>query len=43
MLPSHEALIDRLGTELVPVRRLLPPGLRTVGWLWRWRRSPPYC
>jgi hypothetical protein len=32
-LPSHEALIDRLGTELVPVRRLLPPGLRTVGWL----------
>ncbi|MFC5525097.1 NrsF family protein [Rhodanobacter ginsengisoli] len=32
-LPSHEALIDRLGTELVPVRRLLPPGLRAVGWL----------
>lgn len=31
--PSHQALIDRLGTELVPVRRLLPPGLRTVGWL----------
>lgn len=30
---SHEALIDRLGTELVPVRRLLPPWLRTVGWL----------
>lgn len=30
---SHEALIDRLGTELVPVRRLLPPGLRTAGWL----------
>lgn len=29
----HEALIDRLGTELVPVRRLLPPWLRTVGWL----------
>lgn len=32
-LPSHEALIDQLGTELVPVRRLLPPWLRTVGWL----------
>lgn len=31
--PSHEALIDRLGTELVPVRRLLPPVLRTAGWL----------
>ncbi len=31
--PSHEALIDRLGTNLVPVRRLLPPWLRTVGWL----------
>ncbi len=30
---SHQALIDRLGTELVPVRRLLPPGLRTAGWL----------
>jgi len=30
---SHAALIDRLGTELVPVRRLLPPWLRTVGWL----------
>lgn len=30
---SHDALIDRLGTELVPVRRLLPPWLRTVGWL----------
>ncbi len=30
---SHEALIDRLGTGLVPVRRLLPPWLRTVGWL----------
>ncbi len=29
---SHEALIDRLGTDLVPVRRLLPPWLRTVGW-----------
>ncbi|MDQ6648048.1 MAG: DUF1109 domain-containing protein [Pseudomonadota bacterium] len=31
--PSHEALIDRLGTELVPVRRLLPPGWRAAGWL----------
>ena len=31
--PSQQALIDRLGTELVPVRRLLPPGLRTTGWL----------
>src|SRR5690242_11451634 len=30
---SHQALIDRLGTDLVPVRRLLPPGLRTAGWL----------
>jgi hypothetical protein len=30
-LRSHEALIDRLGTDLVPVRRLLPPWLRTVG------------
>ncbi|WP_426700307.1 NrsF family protein [Rhodanobacter sp. Col0626] len=29
----YDALIDRLGTELVPVRRLLPPWLRTVGWL----------
>lgn len=29
----HEALIDRLGTELMPVRRLLPPWLRTIGWL----------
>jgi hypothetical protein len=29
----HEALIDRLGTELVPVRRLSPPWLRTAGWM----------
>ncbi|OOG61290.1 hypothetical protein B0E46_14940 [Rhodanobacter sp. B04] len=29
----YEALIDRLGTELVPVRRLLPPWLRTAGWM----------
>lgn len=30
---SHAALIDRLGTELVPVRRLPPPALRALGWL----------
>ncbi len=30
---SVEALIDRLGTGLVPVRRLLPAWLRTAGWL----------
>lgn len=30
---SYQTLIDRLGTELVPVRRLLPPGLRAGGWL----------
>jgi len=30
---SHQALIDRLGTELVPVRRLLPPWMRAAGWL----------
>ncbi|TAM63486.1 MAG: DUF1109 domain-containing protein [Rhodanobacter sp.] len=29
----HEVLIDRLGTELVPVRRLPPPWRRTAGWL----------
>ena len=29
----HAALIDRLGTELVPVRRLPPPALRALGWL----------
>jgi hypothetical protein len=29
----HEALIDRLGTELVPVRRLPPPWLRATAWL----------
>ncbi|WP_426689501.1 NrsF family protein [Rhodanobacter ginsengiterrae] len=32
-LRPHEALIDLLGTELVPVQRLLPPWLRTAGWL----------
>jgi hypothetical protein len=31
--PRHEALIDALGAELTPVRRLLPPWLRTFGWL----------
>jgi hypothetical protein len=30
---QHEALIDALGAELTPVRRLLPPWLRTLGWL----------
>jgi hypothetical protein len=30
---SHAALIGQLGTGLVPVRRLLPPWLRAVGWL----------
>lgn len=29
----HAALIDQLGTELVPVRRLSPPLLRALGWL----------
>ena len=29
----HEALIDARGAELTPVRRLLPPWLRTLGWL----------
>jgi hypothetical protein len=32
-LPSHVALIDRLGTALVPVRRLWAPWLRATGWL----------
>lgn len=31
--PSQRVLINRLGTELVPVRRLLPPGMRTASWL----------
>ncbi len=30
---SHAALIDRLGTGLVPVRRLPSPALRALGWL----------
>ena len=29
----HEALIDALGAKLTPVRRLLPPWLRALGWL----------
>ncbi|HEY8586031.1 MAG TPA: NrsF family protein [Rhodanobacter sp.] len=32
-LPSNEALIGRLATGLVPVRRLLPPWLRAASWL----------
>lgn len=31
--PRHQALIDTLGAELTPVRRLLPPWLRTLAWL----------
>jgi hypothetical protein len=31
--PRHQVLIDTLGAELTPVRRLLPPWLRTLGWL----------
>lgn len=30
---NHHALIDALGAELVPVRRLLPPWRRAAGWL----------
>ena len=30
---QHEALIDALGAELTPVRRLLPPWRRALGWL----------
>ena len=30
---SYESLIGRLSMELVPVRRLPPPSLRTLGWL----------
>lgn len=29
----HEALIEALGAELAPVRRLLPPWRRALGWL----------
>ena len=29
----YDALIDALGAELTPVRRLLPPWVRTLGWL----------
>jgi hypothetical protein len=31
--PRHETLIHALGAGLVPVRRLPPPWLRTLGWL----------
>jgi hypothetical protein len=31
--PRHQSLIDTLGAELTPVRRLPPPWLRTLGWL----------
>jgi hypothetical protein len=31
--PRHQALIDALGAELTPVRRLLPPWRRALGWL----------
>ncbi|MGH8599172.1 MAG: NrsF family protein [Burkholderiales bacterium] len=31
--PRHQALIDTLGAELTPVRRLLPPWLRMLAWL----------
>ena len=31
--PRHQALIDALGAELTPVRRLLPPWQRALGWL----------
>lgn len=30
---SHRALIERLGTALVPVQRLSPPWQRAAGWL----------
>jgi hypothetical protein len=33
MSDSYDSLIHSLGAELVPVRRLLPPWLRTLGWL----------
>ncbi|WP_266157935.1 NrsF family protein [Dyella silvatica] len=32
-LSRHDSLINTLGAELVPVRRLLPPWRRTLGWL----------
>jgi hypothetical protein len=31
--PRYEALIDALGAELTPVRRLPPPWRRALGWL----------
>ena len=30
---SHQALIDQLGAELAPVRRLSPPWMRAAAWL----------
>jgi len=30
---NHHALIDALGAELAPVRRLPPPWRRAAGWL----------
>ena len=30
---SHQVLIDQLGAELAPVRRLSPPWMRAAGWL----------
>ncbi|MFC5740634.1 NrsF family protein [Dyella tabacisoli] len=32
-LSRHDSLINTLGAELVPVRRLPPPWRRTLGWL----------
>lgn len=31
--PSPQQLIEALGAELAPVRRLLPPWLRALGWI----------
>lgn len=33
MTQDHQALIEKLGAGLAPVRRLLPPWQRTAGWL----------
>lgn len=30
---AHERLIEELATDLRPVRRLRPPGLRALAWL----------
>jgi hypothetical protein len=32
-VPSHESLIQALGAELAPVRRLRSPAWRTLGWI----------